>query len=261
MPTALVDGLRVEYTDCGVGLPIVFVPGLYGSADWFQYQSSGLSDRYRIIACETRSLRGQGERSLALLSEDLARFLDSLKIYGAVVAGHTLGASIALHLAARSPERVLAAIAVSAVPCYAGVSGEDVLARLSPGEAGPETFLTRLKNWFGKANRPPTDDSDPLAYLVRHGGTVDRATLAARLHLLMQDNISPLLPEVEVPTLVVAGSRDWSTVLSGSQAIDQLVPNAALEVIEDADHFCFFTRHDLFNALVDDFVIREVPRP
>lgn len=260
MPTVEVDGLRVEYTDCGVGLPLVFVPGLYGSADWFRYQASGLSDRYRVIAYGTRNARGHADYSLGILANDLMRFLDALKIYGAVIVGHTLGASVALRAAAQFPERVLAAVAVSAVPSYDGVSDTDVLARLSPGEAEPETFLTRVMSWFGRVKKTVEDDADPLSYLVQQGGHVDKATLSARLHLLLEEDIRPILPEVEAPTLVVAGARDWSRILSGSQEIDQLTPNANLEVLEDADHFCFFTRHDLFNATLDDFVVREVPR-
>lgn len=257
MPAVQVDGLRVEYTDCGVGLPLVFVPGLYGSADWFRYQASGLSDRYRVIAYTTRTVRGHADYSLALLADDLVRFLDKLKIYEAVIVGHTLGASVAFTLAAQFPERVLATVAVSTVTSYAGAVDTDVLAHLSPGEAEPETFVTRVMNWFGRGPAIVEDEANPLGGLIQR---VDKATLSARLHLLMAEDITPILPDIEAPALVVVGSTDWSRILRGSQTIDQLVPKASLEVIEDADHFCFYTRHDLFNAVLDDFVSREVPR-
>lgn len=262
MPTLDVAGVRVEYTDRGAGLPLVFVPGLYGSSDWFRYQTLGLSDRYRVIACSTRAVRGQSGYSLALLADDLMRFLDALKVYGAVVVGHTLGAAVALELAARSPDRVLAVVAMSAAPSYEGVSAEEMIAHLSPGEAEPETLLTRMKRWFGVAQkRTVDDDADPLACLVQQGGCVDKATLSARLNLMLSEDIKPLLPEVAAPTLVVAGSLEWSRILRGSQLIDQLTPNSTLEVLEGADHFCFYTRHDMFNMILDEFVSREVPRP
>lgn len=261
MPAVDINGLRIEYTDHGVGLPILFVPGLYGNADWFRYQNSGLSDRYRVIACGTRGARGSNGLSLDVLAADLIGFLDVLKVYGVVVVGHNLGASIALQVAAQFPERVLAVVAVSACPCYSGVSGEDIIAHLSPGHVEPETFLERIMGWLGKKKQIAYDDGDPLAYLVQRGGSVDKATLSARLHLMLDDDISPILPSVTAPTLVLAGSDDWAKILSGSQAIDQVVPNATLEVLEDAGHFCFFTRHDLFNAALDEFVVREVPRP
>ncbi len=261
MPAVDLDGHRIEYTDRGTGLPLVFVPGLYGSPAWFRYQSSGLSDRYRVIACDTRRARGRGDFSLALLADDLARFLDALKIHSAVVAGHTLGASITLQLAARRPERVLAAVTVSAAPDYRGISGEDVLLRLSPGEPERDSLLTRVMRRFGLRQNARADDANPLSYLVRNGGTVDKATLSARLHVLLDQDLSALAADLETPVLVVAGSGDWARLLSGSQALDQLTPTATLEVLEDAGHFCFFTRHDLFNATLDEFISNEVSCP
>ena len=57
-------------------------------------------------------------------------------------------------------------------------------------------------------------------------------------------------------TLIVAGSADSPAMLAGSQALEQLIADATLEVLEGADHFCFYTRHDLFNAAVHDYLSR-----
>lgn len=259
MPTVVVDGLRVDYLDAGVGLPLVFVPGLFGSAEWFSYQVSGLSNRYRVLAFSLRQARGMARYSLDLLVNDLARFLDRMRIHEAVVVGHTLGAMVALKFAATHPERVPAVVAVSAAPSFAGAAEEDIVEHLSPGEFVDEGFWARLWKKITRKAPAPIDDSDPLAHLIKHG-SVDRVTLHARLRVMREEDVTPILADVQAPTLVVAGARDWSRVLAGSQLIDEAAPNSAIEIIEDADHFCFFTRHDLFNALVDDFVGSEVPR-
>ena len=259
MPTVIVDAIRVDYTDAGVGLPLVFVSGLFGSPEWFSYQISGLSDRYRVLAYSLRPARGRIYYSLDLLADDLVRILDKLKIHETVVIGHTLGAMVALTLAAAHPERVPAVVAVATAPSFAGVEEQDIIDHLSPGEIEREGFLARLLKRNTGAPPPPVDDSDPVAYLARHG-QVDRPTVNARLRLMRGADVTPILPQVQAPTLVVAGARDWSRILAGSQLIYQSAPDSAIEIIEDADHFCFFSRHDLFNALVDDFVSSEVPR-
>ena len=259
MPTVIVDGIKVDYTDAGTGLPLVFVSGLFGSAEWFRYQSSGLSDRYRVLGCSLRPTRGRVDYSLDLLAHDLTRFLDRLKIHEAVIIGHTLGAMVGLTLAAAHPGRVPALVVVSAAPSFAGASEEDIIEHLCPGEIEREDVFARLWKRITRATPPPVDDSDPLAYLARHGA-IDRPTLKARLRLLREADIAPILGDVQAPTLVVAGARDWSTILAGSQVIDRLMPGSTIEVIEDADHYCFFSRHDQFNALLDGFVSREVPR-
>lgn len=260
LPTTSVDGLRVDYTDAGVGLPLVFVAGLFGSVEWFRYQISGLSGRYRVLGYNLRPARGRVDYSLDLLVHDLVRFLDKLRIHAAVVVGHTLGAMVALKFASVHPERALAVVAVSAAPSFAGVSEEDMIARLSPGEIEQESLLARLWRRIAGARTAIEDDADPLAYLARHGGAADRATIGARLRLLREIDITPVLTALEAPTLVIAGARDWSRILGGSQLIDQGVVDSTIEVIEDADHFCFFTRHDIFNTILDDFVSHKVPR-
>ena len=205
MPTADVDGLRVDYTDEGVGLPLVFVPGVYGSAEWFRYQTSGLSDRYRVIGCGLRTARGHIDYSLDLLAGDLLRLLDALKIYGAVMIGHTLGAMVALKAAAAFPDRGLAVVAVSAAPSLAGEAQEVILAHLSPGEVEQETFFGRIWKRIRGEKPVPDDDTDPLLYLARYGGSVDKNTLSARLQLVRDGDISKILADVSAPVLVVAG--------------------------------------------------------
>lgn len=259
MPTVVVDGVSIEYLDAGVGLPVVFVPGLYGSAEWFRYQVSGLSDRYRVLGYTLRPARGRTPYTLDLLVNDLVRFLDRVRVFEAVVAGHTLGAMVALKLALTHPDRVPAVIAISAAPSFAGITEEDAIEHLSPGTIELDTFWTGL--WKRITRKPPVavDESDPLAHLIRHAA-IDRATLHARLKLMQETDVTPMLAQVQAPTLVVAGAKDWAKILGGSQAIDRAAPTSTIDVIENADHFCFFTRHDLFNSLVDDFVSREVPR-
>jgi pimeloyl-ACP methyl ester carboxylesterase len=260
LPAVNVDGIRVDYADAGMGLPLVFVPGLFGSADWFRYQTSGLSDRYRVIACNLRPAHGRADYSLDLLANDLLRLLDKLHVHEAVVVGHTLGAMVALKFAATHPERALAAVLVSAAPSFVGVSEEDLLSRLSPGEVEQESFWGGLWKRLTGARAAVEDEGEPLAYLARHGGAVDKATLTARLRLLRDADISPVFSDLEPPALVIAGAMDWPRILGGSQLIDQGLPDSAIEVIEGADHFCFFTRHDIFNAVLDDFVSHRVPR-
>ena len=261
MPTVAVDGLRVDYTDAGTGLPLVFVSGVFGSAEWFWYQESGLSDRYRVVGCGLRAARGRVAYTLDLLASDIIRLLDRLRIHSAVVIGHTLGAMVALQVAATYPDRTLAVGLISAAPSFSAVSDEDIVQHLSPGDIRQESMFVRLwRTLTGTGSTPKIDAADHLAFLARHGAAVDRATLKARLNLLQHDDVTPLLAEVDVPAIVIAGARDWSKILSGSQLIDYGLPDSQLEVLEDADHFCFYTHHDAFNAVLDDFVSHEVPR-
>lgn len=256
MPTACIDGLRIGYTDTGSGLPVVFAPSLTGSKEWFHYQSLGLSDHYRIISYDVRRARGRGPYSLDMLADDLARFLSALRIGAAGVVGHGFGGLVALKFAFLHPERAPALILSSTAPTFAGTSDEDLLALLCPTQVGFESVWQRLWKLVRPPRTVPEDDTDPVAYLARHNGEVDAATVAARLRILRESDLTPVLPEIAAPSLIIAGADDSPRVLAGSQLMDQRLPESTLEVIEGAGHFCFFTRHDLFNATVVDFLNR-----
>lgn len=258
MPTAEIDGLRVEYIETGSGLPIVFVPGLAGSKEWFHYQLSGLSDRYRVISYDLR--RARGKYDLDILASDLSRLLGALRLPAAVVAGHSFGALVAIQFAVSYPSRCLALIAMSAAPCYPAMSAEQLVSGLCPGEIKFESFFARLWKRLTGAKPAPHDDSDPLAYLVRHNAGLDSATLDARLRILREVDLSPALGEVSAPTLIIAASGDLPKILSGSQLMYQSIAGSTLEVIEDAGHFCFYTRHDLVNSTIDDYLNARLAR-
>lgn len=260
MPVIHIDGLQVSYSDLGTGLPIVFVPGVAGSKDWFHFQTSGLSDRYRIISYDLRSARGRSEYSLQTLVNDLDKFLTALKLPGALVIGHSLGGLIALEFALRYPNRCLGLVLSSVTPAFPELSDTEMIAALLPGEIKVESFFKRLwKRLFG-AKQGTADDYSSLSFLSRKIENLDPATLEARLNLLRKTNLTAALGRIEVPTLIVAGSEEKPYILAGAQLMEQSIDGCIMEIIENADHYFFYTRHDLYNSIIADFAAHKVVR-
>lgn len=252
MPIVDINGLRVNFVDAGTGVPLVFVHGLVGSKGWFCYQISGLSDRYRTISYDLRPARGS--YTLDTLAEDLVRLLDRLKLPAAAIAGHDLGSLVALKVATAHPDRCLALVLSSAAASFRDHSNDELLAWLAPGSIRVEGVMARLWSRITGRAAPRIEEVEGLNYLAQENGGIDGRTLRARLELLRQSDLEPILESVEVPVLVIAGARDHPPLLADAQRLAELLPEATLEVIEGADHFCFYTRYDLFNAIVDDFL-------
>ena len=259
LPTIDIDGLRFDYADTGRGIPVVFVAGLCGSKEWFCYQSAGLSDHFRVIACGLRRARGP-DYPLDLLVDDLAKLLSALRIHAAAVAGYSLGGLVALRFAICHADRCLALVLASTAPSFASLSEEEIESTMMLGELRPESPWVRLWRSIVGFKEPRQDLSDPLAHLARQNGGIDRATLNARIKLMRETDLRLQLGEVEAPVLVIAGSREEPCILAGSQILDQELPDSSLEVIEDADQFHFCLRHDLFNAAVADFLCTKIKR-
>ncbi len=269
MPVTTIDGLRVSYTDSGSGLCVVFVPGLVGSRDWFGYQVSGLSDHYRVVSYDLRGFPAPGrsqrlsrpEYTVDLLAEDLAAFLEAIHIHEAAVAGYSLGGLVALRFAAAHPERCLLLALDSTTPAPPPVSDSELVEYYVPAEFRQESFLARLRMRLFGAKPPPEDESDPISSLKRSAAELDPALLATRTRLMRNTDLTALLPELNVPTVVIAGSLEQPYILSASQAMDEVIPDSALEIIENADQYHFHTSHDRFNSILADHLSHRVGIP
>ncbi len=110
---ARIGTLDVRYLDWGgEGPPLLALHGLASSAHWYDLVAPYLRSKHRVIAPDQR---GHGQTSQAntgydwqSLTSDAVGLLDHLGISRASVFGHSWGATVALNLAVRFPDRVSA---------------------------------------------------------------------------------------------------------------------------------------------------------
>lgn len=67
-------------------------------------------------------------------------------------------------------------------------------------------------------------------------------------------DVRPLLPDVRIPTLVLAGAEDWVTPVSQSTLIDELLPDSTLVVFADSGHMPHIEENEAFLAAVRSFL-------
>lgn len=106
---AVAPGESLRVTVVGEGRPVVFIPGLFGSAYGFRNVVPGLAARgFQAIVVEplavgSSSRPERADYSMTAQAERVAAALDSLGISGAIVVAHSLSCSIALRMATRHP--------------------------------------------------------------------------------------------------------------------------------------------------------------
>ncbi len=64
----------------------------------------------------------------------------------------------------------------------------------------------------------------------------------------------PLLPLINVPTLVVVGSDDEFTPVSDAEFMHHRIPNSKMVVIEDTGHMPNMENPFEFNRVVEEFM-------
>src|SRR5437764_58123 len=106
-----VQGTRVRYLEAGIGNPgppLIMLHGYRAGADyWFPHPLPELAREHHIIALDLPGYGysgGLAEYGLPAYAAFLSAFLDALGFKSVNLLGHSMGAQVAIAMAARQPE-------------------------------------------------------------------------------------------------------------------------------------------------------------
>jgi 2-succinyl-6-hydroxy-2,4-cyclohexadiene-1-carboxylate synthase len=176
--------------------------------------------------------------------------------------GYSLGGRTALQLAVQHPEAVSALVLEGASPGLATeqeradrVAADEALARKAEVE-GVEAFIDYWQSiplWDSQK----TTLTEPQRVALRQQRLAQRATgLANSLRGMgtgSQAWVGDRLGELRVPVLLTAGRLDtkFSAI---AREMGQQIPDARVEIIEDAGHCAHLEQPAAFNAVLLDFL-------
>ena len=222
--------IQLHYMIAGQGFPLVMLHGNGEDHTYFKHQMAPFSERYQVIALDTRghgqSPRGTAPFTLEQFAEDLKGFLDSREISRCHLLGFSDGANIALLFALKYPDYVEKLV----------LNGAD----LSPSGVKLSTQAPIVLGWG-------------LLQVIRR--LDKRAQPKWELLDLMttQPHINPkALSALSMSTLVVAGKRDMIRD-KHTRLIAKSIPGSQL-VILPGDHFVARRNWQEFNPVVLDFL-------
>src|SRR3954466_10144430 len=112
------NGVSLRYAVEGVGRPVVLIHEMGGTLESWGLLAPLLAAKRRVVRYDTRgagfSEKIRGPLTIDTMTADLIALLDRLGIKEkAALVGTAVGGAIALHTAARFPDRVAAVIATS----------------------------------------------------------------------------------------------------------------------------------------------------
>src|SRR4051812_23571999 len=238
------DGGGVDVGRMGRGEPIVLVPGLAGGWELLAPLALRLARRHEVILY---SLRGDGgpdgrpvPACVGAYALDLARVIEGLRLERPTVMGVSFGGAVALEFAVEFPHRLGALVVQGAEARFhqslAATIALRVLERYPlPGDS---PFLNQFFNLLHGCKPEP----GPLVdFVVRRCWETDQAVMAARLRALEAFDVADRLWRIDVPTLVLAGTRDVIVPADRQRALAAAVAGARFETLADAGHIGFLT--------------------
>ena len=96
--------------------------------------------------------------------------------------------------------------------------------------------------------------------LTAMAADVRPASLGQELAIMAEADLSDLLPQIAVPTLLLWGSLDVRSPLVVARQFEESIPGAELVVIEGAGHVSNLERPEQVNEAVREFCRAHPPR-
>ncbi len=222
--------IALYYQEKGNKEPFILLHGNGENGSYFKNQIDYFSDRYRVIALDTRghgqSPRGTAPFTIEQFSCDLSDFMANLEISNAVILGFSDGANIAMKFAIKYPNKVKALILNAGNLNPKGVKRATQI----PIEIG-----YKIARRFA-AKSPDAKKNAEILGLMVNEPNIERNELL----------------KITAPTLVICGRSDMIKE-SHTKEIAENIPNAKLSIIK-GNHFIANKRPVTFNKEVEEFL-------
>lgn len=259
MPLSKVNGIHIYYEVHGEGEPVIFGNGIFSNTLGWVNQLPVFSKEYQVILYD---MRGQGQSdkpeepySFDIHAEDQKALLEELGISKAHHVGISYGAELGLVFALKYPRTVKSLVACSAVS-YIGPLLREMcqLWRYACVLEDPDLFYhaTVPLNFGESFIREQTAILEKAK--ERYAG-LNYPALVRLLDAFLELDITEQLPEISIPTCVIAGEQDiLKPAYPYSKTIHDKIPNSEMTIVPNSGHAITFEQPEEFNSITLGFL-------
>jgi len=255
-----VGRITLNVEEKGEGPPFIFIPGLVGLLNAWQYQVEEFSKHYRCISFDHRGA-GDSDKppldqySTLEISEDVIALLDTLGIEKAHMAGTSTGGAILQNLAIDHPDRLRACVFSNT-----WTTADEYIKRVQTTRKriaesyGPEAYVEVSTLWTCGAYQFRNSLDKVFAIEARAKKTVAPVeVLAGRLDMTLSHDRTSELHKITNPSLVI-GTKDDATVPGYfAEDLHKAIGNSRLALFDEGGHDSCRSKPELWNGAVEGF--------
>jgi len=268
-----VNGVQLWHRITGEGEPVVQIHGSGFGHFNFDPVTPALAGSFQVIDYDQRGY-GESDRPLQdydmeVWADDVAGLIQALGLETAHIHGTSMGGMVALVVAGKYPELTRSVV----INCAAAKSNSvsrllfknhiDIV-EMDPDGVGSR-LLAELVTWqalsaLHLASPEGADASDHIQQILRDSNRPEVFIAACRE--ICEMDLTPWLPKVTSPALVIGGSKDVMTPWdqppdgAGQNAIYEGIDGAEKHVIEGSAHSSIFDATEPYAAAVTEFLLR-----
>ncbi len=267
------DGTRIAYRTVGEGLPIVLSTGVFTSYMFFHHLKDYFKPRHKLVFWDYRghpesTVPGDlDSMTLPNCARDLAAVMEDAGVEKAVHIGFSMGVMTILEFYRQHPEQVYGLVPIDGpyAEGFAFVSGsKSVQAAITRGLR----FLsgnTWLVEWFRPvlvlplnvpiARRveinPTMDSSEEMTLYFDFAAKMDWHAGFRALAAMGEYDATEILDEVDVPTLLICGSKDTWTPRRIADEMHRRIKGSEYTIIPGGSHATPAENPQMINFRID----------
>lgn len=265
----------VEHRGFSNGPPIVFIPGLASPGAVWDAVSESFDDSYDLHVVSLAGFGGVPAVDpigpyLELAVSALAGYLDSHQLQEVILVGHSLGAQIALQLAAERPDVVAQILVVDSAPFFAALFNPVVTPEaakaygsnfgLQMAATSPPQFLAFARQGIAVQSISHSGQERVMGYM----NASDQATVAQAMGEVAGSDFRPGLANVHSPvTVLVAWSEgvpySSKELLSIYEGQYEGLDGVKVRIITGSRHFIMLDQPDAFVDALGRLLADEQP--
>lgn len=276
------DGTPIYYEVRGQGKPIVLCYGIACLMNHWTHQLRYFSHNYQTIIFDYRGHHktpapaNRENLSLDAICQDMSLLLEHLDIPKASFWGHSYGAQILLRFFDMYPQKVANMVFINGFSSnpikgmFGGLLGPDTIATFfqlfqQGYRSFPETVASvwrslvtnplaiPLSSLAGGFNLNLTSLKDIEVY-ARGVASMDLDVFITLFDQMMKYDASPVLDRVNVPTLIISGSKDGVTPLAHQERMHQRIKGSSFLRVPYGSHCTQLDLPDFVNLRIEKFL-------
>jgi 3-oxoadipate enol-lactonase len=260
MPNISLNGLSHHYSLEGPGdAPVLTLAHAQGfTHESWASQIAFFSNRYRVLAPD---LRGHGGTDMAGapyqiedIAQDIVALLDALGIERTHYAGASLGGMAGFALALDHAERLrsVSFVTTQGVLPQASIDGQRAATAVMRKDGAGARADAVLDRYLRKGYRE--DEPESYAELRRQFTTNPVEGYAEAGDAIFAMNFDDRIGEIQLPTMVIAGSDDIATTPDRMTLYRDGISGAGMDIIPNAGHMPYVEAADAFNKVLAGFL-------
>jgi 3-oxoadipate enol-lactonase len=255
--------LRVEHTPRPGAPALLLLNSLGTSFEMWDDQFEALSERFELIRFDARghgksTIGTHQEATIDLLATDALNVLEACGVARAHLCGLSLGGMIAMHVAAKWPDRVLKAALCNTTPHMPPRETWETRIQIALTQGTDSLVEGTLGRWFTpQFHQTHPEKVDKIRTLLRETSPQGYAACCAAIRDMDQRES---IKNITAKTLIIGGTQDAGTTPAQAESMAKAIPESKLVLLEAA-HLSNVERSDEFTATLIEFLQGELAPP